>query len=255
MGWVRTLLFLGCLGSLGGLAYVYWQYDRGSSTSVLIRGAKQKVRPHPARYKELTEELRRWQTSLAEKYEEAESDRKRDEIAHDARVIFELVVPEMMRCWLGTGYDFNGIAREPGEGKIACGYFVSTVLRDAGFKVDRYELAQQPSGNIMRSFIPRKVCRLKIGVDYEEYGDWLEEREDGIYLIGLDTHVGFILVRNSQVRFFHSSGIGKKGVVNENREAAEAIRRSDWRLLGPLTPNRGFIEKWLMGKEIKVRKL
>ena len=72
---------------------------------------------------------------------------------NDARLILELMMPEMMRCWLGTPYDFNGTAEKPGDGKIACGYFVSTVIRDTGFRVNRFKFAQQPSENILRTFI------------------------------------------------------------------------------------------------------
>ncbi len=255
MRWVRVVLILGFIGSLGGLTWLYWQYEEARPGGVLIRGMKPKVQPDPVRYRSLSAELKKWQEDLGAKFKSAGTQKEKDEIAHDARVIFELVAPEMMKCWLGTGYDFNGTAAEPGEGKIACGYFVSTVLKDAGFRVNRYRLAQQPSGNIMQTFIPRKECRLRVGVDYEKYADWLEDQESGIYLIGLDTHVGFIVIEGAKVRFIHSSGIGKAGVVKENRAAAKAIQRSNWRLLGPLTQNRGFIEKWLLGEKLNVRKL
>src|SRR4029453_1954809 len=47
-------------------------------------------------------------------------------------------------CWYGTAWDFNGITEEPGKGKIACGYFVTTILRDLGIPVKRYKHAQRP---------------------------------------------------------------------------------------------------------------
>ncbi|HEY1086629.1 MAG TPA: hypothetical protein VGE37_03005, partial [Archangium sp.] len=36
-------------------------------------------------------------------------------------------------AWAGTVWDFNGTSTVPGEGKIACGYDVTTVLEQAGF--------------------------------------------------------------------------------------------------------------------------
>ena len=83
--------------------------------------------------------------------------------------VLEQALPAMMRCWLGTPWDFNGTAKGPGAGKIACGYFVATVLKDAGFQVDRYQLAQQPSENILRSFLPKDACDLSVGKDYQAF--------------------------------------------------------------------------------------
>ena len=94
----------------------------------------------------------------------------------------------------GHAWDFNGTAKGPGAGKIACGYFVATVLKDAGFQVDRYQLAQQPSQNILRSFLAKESCDLKVGVDYQAFASELEKREPGVYIVGLDTHVAFIVV-------------------------------------------------------------
>ena len=34
--------------------------------------------------------------------------------------------------WKKTAWDFNGTATKPGDGPIACGYFVTTLLRDIG---------------------------------------------------------------------------------------------------------------------------
>lgn len=47
-------------------------------------------------------------------------------------VISRIIIDSLMPCWYGTPWDFNGCTTEPGKGSIACGYFVSTVLRDAG---------------------------------------------------------------------------------------------------------------------------
>lgn len=209
--------------------------------------------PDPERYEILIKEIQRWRTDLARDYGQARNAEEKAAVEHDARLILELILPEMMRCWLGTPYDFNGTAEKPGEGKLACGYFVSTVLRDAGFRVNRYKLAQQPSQNILRTFLPSESCELRMGEEYDKYVDWVEKREPGIYLVGLDTHVGFIVNKADGLHFFHSSAAGKVGVVNENREQAHALRNSNWRLLGGLTLEPGVIRMWLKGGKIAVK--
>lgn len=49
---------------------------------------------------------------------------------------------------------------------------------------------------------------------------------EGIQLIGLDVHVGFVVVGARGVRFVHASYLGKRVVVDEPITASEAIERS-----------------------------
>lgn len=219
----------------------------------MLSKVENKPTPDPERYETLIKEIQRWRSDLAEDHRQARSAEEKAAVERDARLILELMLPEMMRCWLGTPYDFNGTAEKPGGGKLACGYFVSTVLRDAGFRVNRFKLAQQPSQNILRTFLPSDSCELSMGEEYDKYADRVEKREPGIYLVGLDTHVGFIVNRVDGMHFFHSSAAGKVGVVNENRDQAGALRNSNWRLLGGLTLESDVIRMWLKGEKVSVK--
>ena len=71
-------------------------------------------------------------------------------------------------------------------------------------------------------------------------------------MIGLDTHVGFIVIREEGMGFIHSSGANLEGVVEEPREDASAIRNSRWRLLGNFSGDPGVVRTWLGGKKIQV---
>ncbi|MEO1627640.1 MAG: hypothetical protein AAFV25_20985, partial [Bacteroidota bacterium] len=53
--------------------------------------------------------------------------------------------------WEGTKWSFEGHTSKPKSGHIACGYFVSTTLRDAGLRLNRYRLAQQSPLNEAKS--------------------------------------------------------------------------------------------------------
>jgi hypothetical protein len=208
--------------------------------------------PDPETYAQLKGSLADWRKQLATKHAAARTIRERDAVLDDARIVLESALPGMMRCWLGTPWDFHGTAENPGGGKIACGYFVSTILRDAGFQVHRYHLAQQPSGNILRTFLPRDSCKLTTGQDYETFANTLEAAEPGIYIVGLDTHVGFIVVRDGELRFIHSSGSRPWAVVEESRTNAHVLRQSNWRMLGHLTTDRDALRKWLAGTSFAV---
>ncbi|MBC8127824.1 MAG: hypothetical protein H8M99_11850, partial [Gloeobacteraceae cyanobacterium ES-bin-144] len=178
---------------------------------------------------------------------------ERKAVEHDARVILETTLPEMMRCWLGTPWDFNGTASTPGGGRIACGYFVATVLMDSGFRVDCYQLAQQPSGNILRTFLTKNECVLTVGKPYGAFADDIEMAEPGIYLIGLDTHVAFLVVGGKNFRMIHSSGSKPWCVVDESRADAQVLQKSNWRMCGNLTADPDVLRMWLKDEKIIVR--
>lgn len=211
-------------------------------------------KPDPRTYAVLVSELERWRAELSTRHRVARTDAERAAVEHDARVLLESVLPRMMRCWLGTPWDFNGTAARPGEGKIACGYYVATVLMDAGFNVNRYQLAQQSSQGIMRSFLEKDSCSLSIGMPYGDFVNQMSRAEPGIYLVGLDTHVAFLVVGGDGFRFIHSSGARPWCVVDECGDDADVLRRSKWRMTGNLTADRQVLRRWLMSEKVLVRK-
>lgn len=250
---VKWILAAALLSGLSATGWWLWKFEGAGLIKFSVFHEQQAV-PDSERYDVLIAELQRWRKVLGDEYRQAESKEEKAAIENDARLILELTMPEMMRCWLGTPYDFNGTAEKPGVGKIACGYFVSTVIRDAGFRVNRYKLAQQPSENILRTFIARNDCILEVGTQFPAYADKIESMENGIYLVGLDTHVGFIVKRSDGMKFIHASGSRPWAVVEENRRNAGALQRSNWRMTGCLTGDSGVIRTWLAGEKVIVRK-
>lgn len=211
------------------------------------------ARPDAARYTILKEEAERWRRDLAARHARARGPEDKERVLEEARRFLETLLPAMMRCWLGTPWDFHGTSETPGEGKIACGYFVATVLRDAGFRVDRYQLARQPSQNILRSFLPREALTLRVGVPYDRFADELAAAEPGIRVIGLDHHVAFVVGGTDGFRFIHSSGSDPWCVVDEDRGRADVLRRSSYRVHGSLTGDRALLLRWLRGERIQVK--
>lgn len=209
--------------------------------------------PDPERYQVIKAEVERWRLKLAGKYRDSRTSAEREEVLNEARSFLESALPDLMECWLGTPWDFNGISEVPGEGKVACGYFVATVLRDAGFKLDRFKLARQPSENIILSFLPRRELVRRVGVSYEGFAEEVRGYESGIRIVGLDTHVGFLVSGPEGFRFVHASGSSPWCVVNEGEQDAAVLKRSNYRVHGSLTDNRDVIRRWLAGERIKVR--
>ena len=51
------------------------------------------------------------------------------------------LVNDIIPFWYGTKWSFEGHTNKPNDGEIACGYFVSTTLKDVGLNINRYHLA------------------------------------------------------------------------------------------------------------------
>ncbi|MGB1261208.1 MAG: hypothetical protein ACPG6P_14280, partial [Akkermansiaceae bacterium] len=185
--------------------------------------------PDPDSYQVTSGEMEYHRKKLLADYQAARTTAERKAVVQSARDLLELSLPEMMRCWCGTPWDFNGTATIPGEGKIACGYFVSTVMRDAGFRVERVRLAQQPSQHILRTFLPRQELTIRAGTQYDAFMDSVRGRPHGIYIIGLDKHVGFLVHNSDGLRFIHSGGLLNR-VVDESQLKAHSIKISNYRV-------------------------
>lgn len=216
-------------------------------------GLEVQASPNPEEYQILLSELHRWKEDLSTAYKNAQSPSDKAKIEHDARQILIHLLPSMMDCWLGTEYNFDGTAEKPGSGKLACGYFVSTIIRDAGFRVNRYTLAQQASENILRSLISSDHCQLSIGESFPSFLKRLGEKKNGIYFIGLDSHVGFIVKTGNKLTFYHSSKWKNRGVVRENVEEAFGLEHSKWRMLGSFSEDQKVLQTWLLNEKVKVR--
>jgi len=148
--------------------------------------------------------------------------------------------------WYGTAWDFNGISNVPGEGQIACGYFVSTTLKHAGCNLNRYKVAQQSSKKACQIFsLGDSVWRIQ-PTDVDAFKRKTAHFADGLYCIGLDYHVGYLLKRDGRYFFIHSSYVGIDGVSIEPIEESQAFYSQVY-YLSAMTGNKRFVKRWLEG--------
>jgi hypothetical protein len=211
--------------------------------------------PNDARdYEAVLAKLEAERRALALRYQQATSSGEQDEVIAQARtVVTRSIYAEIFPSWYGTAWDFYGTTEVPQQGKIACGYFVSTVLRDAGWGVQRVRLAQQASENIILSLTTapyvKRFRRVPIGDFVMAVKNW----GAGIYVVGLDIHTGFIVNTGDEVYFIHSSYAEPYAVVRERASESKILAASKYRVLGKVTADDLFIEKWLTRKEIATR--
>ncbi|MCT4625103.1 MAG: hypothetical protein N4A46_15875 [Schleiferiaceae bacterium] len=149
--------------------------------------------------------------------------------------------------WYGTPWDFEGHTNDPGEGEVACGYFVSTTLRHMNIQINRYHLAQQAAYNGAKS--------LAINFDhiskYSEIADFESKIDDGLYMVGLSYHVGYLLKHKNELFFIHSNYMGDVCVMIEDAYSSEALNSSSIYVLVRIG-NSDLMKAWLSKENVKV---
>lgn len=249
----RALLVL-VLCAAAGLLWWKWDVIYGRIETKLADPSTIGPQPDLETYLVLSRDLNRHRDRLSAKLAAATTPAEEEAVVAEARTLLEYALPRLMHCWLGTPWDFHGSAHQPGTDAVACGYFVSSVLQDAGFNVEWGALAQQPSQSIIATFLPREDMTIRVGDEYDEFMDAMQAMEPGIYLVGLDSHVGFLLVAPDQLRFIHASGSPPQCVVNESREEAGTLKRSRYRVVGNLTANHAVVQSWLANNKFVTRR-
>lgn len=155
-----------------------------------------------------------------------------------------MLIDSVFEYWEGTTWDFNGYTATPRKGEIACGYYISTTLRDMGINLNRYKVAQQAAAVIVeRVCEPSSIITLNGYEAFSQYYPTIEEGE--LLVVGLSNHVGFLYKQNGQCYFAHSNYRGKVAVEKEKAETSAALKASLIYVVGSITKNDYMFKKWL----------
>lgn len=218
--------------------------DAGSS--------RREVPAAPAHYTARIASLAREREALAAAWRAAPSDGVRDEVRRRAsRALVRALADDILPAWNGTPWSYSGTAEAPGHRPIACGYFVSTTLEHAGLAVERRRLAQQAAEHIITTLVPEeRIARFR-RAPLDAFVAAVARGGDGIYLVGLDTHVGFLVVDEGDV-FFHHASSTSGAVVRERALVSGPLARSSYRVVGKLA-GAPLVDSWLSGRDIPTR--
>ncbi len=159
---------------------------------------------------------------------------------------------QLFPAWAGTPWDFYGTTEAPREGKIACGYFVSTLMLHAGFKVPRVKMAQQASEYIVRSLAePEEVLRLR-DLERSEVVERVRSKlGEGLFVVGMDYHVGFLRITAKDAQLCHAAFFKPKQMLCESA-ATSAGFSSGYHVVGKLFAD-PQLRAWLEGKDVPLR--
>lgn len=184
--------------------------------------------------------------ALAKRLANADEPTRARVLASARETLLDAFENALFPAWIGTAWDYNGTSQKPGEGHIACGYFVTTLLSHAGFDVQRAKLAQQASENIVKTLADAEsIWRFRKGDEAAVIAK-VRELGEGLYVVGLDNHTGFLLERDgAPTRFCHASYLEPVAVQCEVAIEAAAFA-SNYHVVGRVT-NDATLTRWIEG--------
>ena len=198
-----------------------------------------------AEYEDTKSEAIKVRSELMSRYQGDSTLLKKQSFLTEANLTFQkLLIEQLAPAWYGTEWAFHGTSQKPGQGTIACGYFVTTLLRDAGIKLERARLAQQASESIIKSLVSKESIRRFSNKPLSTFLSNLTDWGSGVYIVGLDFHVGFISVETEGVYFIHSSYQSPYAVTREIASQSVILASSKYRVVGKLEDEK-FITGWL----------
>ncbi|HLG02381.1 MAG TPA: hypothetical protein VI731_02220 [Bacteroidia bacterium] len=166
------------------------------------------------------------------------------------KLLFNTLCDSLFVCWYGTPWDFNGTSHCPRKGQIACGYFVTTVLEQAGFRIERTWLAQQASGVMIRHLCASTKIKTITNNQTKKLVQYIQSRPDGIFVIGLDNHTGFIIKQKGSLDFV-DAGVWPHGkVAREPLNESQVVNDSKFYVAGELLYSNETLIAWLQNKPV-----
>lgn len=204
------------------------------------------------KYSKVLQELKKARKEYQSKYHSA-SKKEKEILLEEAGDYLERVFnQEIVLLWLKTDYDFNGTTQTPRNGEIACGYLVSTIIKQLGFNINRVKMAQAPSLASIRTLAPRKD-RFYIRPASSPSGSLkqkLATTGKGLYIIGLDYHTGFIIYNNEGIQFFHT---GFRYVIKEPLKRSYRITFGARKgIYGGKPFTKSMLKKWMTKEPIQL---
>jgi len=179
-----------------------------------------------------------------------------DRITEDSlsHLFTNLLTEQIIPHWLGTPWSFEGHTSVPGSGEIACGYFVSTTLKDMGFNLDRYKFAQQlPIHEAKTLALGNPLLEINNNSTDERIAILRDTLKEGIYFLGFDqNHVGYIQKKNKDLFVIHSNFIGGEGVVIERIEDSQVFSYYTRIYIADISRNKSLLSKWMRNEVVQV---
>ncbi|MDF1547576.1 MAG: hypothetical protein P1P88_07125 [Bacteroidales bacterium] len=212
--------------------------------------------PSEGNYKNLKTKILEKRENYRQKYVAATNEAEKNKIIKlSGEYVTETIVNHIIPFWYGMPWSLSGYSDIPNVGEVGCSYFVSNTLKHCGFKVNRYRLAQQNTKNIAFSIqLNDSILIIKGNGDISSVKNYfLENKKDGLYYVGLDSHVGYLLFKKGELFFIQSNYAYPQVVLTEFAEKSDVFY-SNFYYIADITWNDALIKNWIMSTEIQVVK-
>jgi|GEM_PF-1479191 len=162
------------------------------------------------------------------------------------------LVNRIIPHWYGTKWSFGGHTSIPKTGEIACGYFVSTTLRDMGINVNRYRLAQKsPIDEARMISCGSEITTINAADTASAIQQLDQHTREGLYFIGFDEgHVGFLLKKEGELFLVHSNYLAPVAVCMQPIETSNVFKKFSVFHVVDISHNDLLIQKWLDGSAV-----
>lgn len=214
--------------------------------------SKQAIAEKRAAYSETVRSLESYRVAQWKEYQEANSSVKKEILADVKKRLMGELCDEIFPAWYGTEWSSGGASEVPGAGSIGGWHFLATCLQDAGFKVDKSNMTRQASEKVITTMTGGKKIVLA-GKQMKDALDRLFQEGDGIYIVGLDKHIGFVTVKGVDVRLVHSSYYKPNTIVMcEPAIGENPLNDSRYRVFGKLLDD-NMLLAWMKGDPYVVK--
>jgi hypothetical protein len=166
-------------------------------------------------------------------------------VSEKEKIVTAAIAETIIPGWIGTKWDFNGTTQTPQKGTIACGYFVTTVLQDAGFTLARSRLAQCASEQMILTLVQPKYVQRFSNISIESFITAISAKQYGLYIVGLDNHTGFIYNDGKEIYFIHSTFVGTRNVQKERAAGSWVLKQSKYKVLAKLSADEKLLNRWI----------
>jgi hypothetical protein len=200
---------------------------------------------------------------LAGLYAAADGEERKAALRAEARAyVRAAIVREIFPAWFGMSWGLgpNSTADRPHAPgmTVACGYFVSSVLENAGLRLGtRFTYAQAPALHVQKTLAPAAGdLHRYFSISGQALADRIAGLGEGLYIIGLANHIGFVVVDAAGVRLVHASYTDDQVVISEPLATARAIAdsRPKGYFVTPVMHDERLADLWLRGARVPLKK-
>ncbi len=251
---MKNILCLLCIGLNLGCSQQYKEASKNTPTVVNNQKEKQYL-IQDLQQLSIIDTSEQYEAIVREILKERESLQSKNLTYDSLSVLFKAsLLHKIIPFWEGTPWSFEGHTAHPNKGQIACGYFVSTTLRDLGLHLNRYKLAQQsPINEALSLAIHSQVKTFYDTSTVQTIARMKKELKEGIHFIGFNqSHVGYLLLEDSALYIIHSNYLNGAGVMIEPAAQSDVFSSYYRFFITELSTNPYLLDCWVNNTAIEI---